>query len=64
MDGEELLRAQKKAMSLLGYNDRTEWELMDKLLKAGFSEEAVNGAIEYVKDMQCVLQIYTISQEA
>lgn len=45
MDGEELLRAQKKAMSLLGYNDRTEWELMDKLLKAGFSEEAVNGAI-------------------
>lgn len=54
MDGEELLRAQKKAMSLLSYNDRTEWELMDKLLKAGFSEEAVNGATEYVKSFHYI----------
>lgn len=54
MDAEELLRAQKKAMSLLSYNDRTEWELMDKLLRAGFSEEAVNGATEYVKSFHYI----------
>ena len=39
MDEEELLRAKKKAMSLLNYNDRTEWELMDRLANAGFSDE-------------------------
>lgn len=54
MNPEELLRAKKKAMSLLGYNDRTEWELMDKLFKAGFSEEAVNAATEYVKSFHYI----------
>lgn len=54
MNPEELLRAKKKAMSLLGYNDRTEWELMDKLFKAGFSEEVVNAATEYVKSFHYI----------
>ncbi len=54
MDEEELLRAKKKAMSLLNYNDRTEWELMDRLANVGFSEEAVNGAMEYVKSFHYI----------
>ena len=54
MDEEELLRAKKKAMSLLNYNDRTEWELMDRLANAGFSDEAVNGAMEYVKSFHYI----------
>lgn len=54
MDSEELLRARKKAMSLLNYNDRTEWELMDKLFSAGFSEEAVKDATEYVKSFHYI----------
>ena len=36
-------------MSLLKYMDRTEWQLRDKLAAKGFSEEAVEGAIDYVK---------------
>ncbi len=54
MDSEELLRAKKKAMSLLNYKDRTEWELMDKLAKAGFSEEAINGALEYARSFHYI----------
>lgn len=54
MDEEELLRAKKKAMSLLNYNDRTEWELMERLADAGFSGEAVNGAMEYVKSFHYI----------
>lgn len=46
---DELLEAKKKAMSLLKYMDRTEWQLRDKLAVKGFSEEAVDGAIDYVK---------------
>ena len=45
----ELLEAKKKAMSLLKYMDRTEWQLRDKLAAKGFSEEAVEGAVDYVK---------------
>lgn len=54
MDSEELSRAKKKAMSLLNYSNRTEWELVDKLTTAGFSEKAVNGALEYVKSFHYV----------
>jgi regulatory protein len=36
-------------MSLLEYMDRTEWQLRDKLAGKGFSDEAVDGAVEYVK---------------
>ena len=46
---DELLDAKKKAMSLLKYMDRTEWQLRDKLAAKGFSEEAVEGAVDYVK---------------
>lgn len=46
---DELLKAKKKAMSLLKYMDRTEWQLRDKLAAKGFSEEAVEGAVDYVK---------------
>lgn len=54
MGDEELSNAKKKAMSLLNYSSRTEWELLDKLAKAGFSEEAANGALEYVKNFHYV----------
>ena len=37
---DEILKAKKRAMLILQHNDRTEWELTDKLNKAGFSEEA------------------------
>lgn len=46
---DELLEAKKKAMSLLQHMDRTEWQLRDKLLTKGFSEDAVEGAVAYVK---------------
>lgn len=46
---DELLEAKKKAMSLLKYMDRTERQLRDKLAAKGFSEEAVEGAVDYVK---------------
>lgn len=46
---DELLDAKKKAMSLLEHMDRTEWQLRDKLTAKGFSEEAVDNAIAYVK---------------
>ena len=46
---DESLEAKKKAMSLLKYMDRTEWQLRDKLSLKGFSEEAIEEAIEYVK---------------
>lgn len=46
---DELLEAKKKAMSLLKYMDRTEWQLRDKLAAKGFSEEAMEGAVDYVK---------------
>ncbi len=46
---DELLEAKKKAMALLKYMDRTEWQLRDKLTSKGFSEEAVEEAVEYVK---------------
>ena len=41
---DELLEAKKKAMALLKYMDRTEWQLRDKLTSKGFSEEAVEEA--------------------
>lgn len=49
---DELLEAKKKAMSLLKYMDRTEWQLRDKLAAKGFSEEAVEGAVDYVKSFR------------
>lgn len=46
---DEILEAKKKAMSLLEHMDRTEWQLRDKLTAKGFSEEAVESAVAYVK---------------
>lgn len=51
---EENLRAKKKAMALLLHNDRTEWQLRDKLTKSGFSEEAVDEAVEYVRSFHYI----------
>lgn len=46
---EEILKATKKAMSLLQHMDRTEWELRSKLQRSEFSEEAIEAAIIYVQ---------------
>ncbi|MCR5690811.1 MAG: recombination regulator RecX [Eubacterium sp.] len=48
MEEEEIKKATKKAMDLLLLKDRTVKELQDRLAKAGFSPEAVKGAIDYV----------------
>jgi len=46
---EEQRQARKKAMKLLERMDRTEKGLSDRLLQAGFSEQAVLDAVSYVK---------------
>lgn len=46
---EEAHEAAKKAMRLLEHMDRTEKGLFDKLLQSGFSEEAAQEALRYVK---------------
>ena len=51
---DELLKAKKRAMLILQHNDRTEWELTDKLSKAGFSDEAVNEAVDYVRSFHYI----------
>lgn len=51
---DEILKAKKRAMLILQHNDRTEWELTDKLNKAGFSEEAVESAVEYVRSFHYI----------
>lgn len=51
---DEILRAKKKAMSLLQHMDRTEWELRSKLEKAGFAEEPIREAVEYVRSFHYI----------
>lgn len=51
---DENLIATKKAMSLLQHMDRTEWELRSKLNQTGFSEDAIDEAIAYVKSYHYV----------
>lgn len=46
--------ARKKAMSLLQHKDRTEWELTDRLLNAGFSDEETSDAVEYVRSFHYI----------
>ena len=46
----EVRDARKKALLLLEHMDRTERGLHDKLIQSGFSEEAAEEAISYVKD--------------
>ncbi|MDO4518870.1 MAG: regulatory protein RecX [Eubacteriales bacterium] len=49
MTSEEQKNARRKAMHLLEVMSRTEKGLSDRLRQAGFSEEAVIDAVEYVK---------------
>lgn len=51
---DEILKAKKKAMSLLQHMDRTEWELRSKLEKADFSNEAIDEAMEYVRSFHYI----------
>ena len=46
---EELKSARRKAMLLLEHMDRTEKGLSDRLRQAGFSEEAAEDAMNYVR---------------
>lgn len=46
---EEFKKARRKAMVLLEHMDRTEKGLSDRLRQAGFSREATEDAMEYVK---------------
>lgn len=48
-DETECRKAAKKAMDLLLRQDRTKKELLDRLHRAGFSEEAAKYVIEYVE---------------
>ncbi|MEE0956222.1 MAG: regulatory protein RecX [Eubacterium sp.] len=45
---EEMKASVRKAMNLLLYKDRSVKELNDRLSEAGFSQEAVRAALEYV----------------
>ena len=47
---EEMKKSAEKAMSLLLFQDRTEKELEHRLLQNGFSEDAVAGTMDYVKE--------------
>ena len=49
-DMEQQREARKKALRLLEHMDRTEKGLMDRLLRAGFSEKLAEDAVSYVKD--------------
>lgn len=42
-------RAKQKAMAILKYTDRTEYELKLKLKQADYTEEIISAAIDYVK---------------
>lgn len=46
---EQIVQAKKKAMKLLERQDRTQEQLVKKLKECGYPEEAVTGAVEYVK---------------
>lgn len=46
---EEMKKARRKAMALLVHMDRTEKGLSERLRQAGFSLEAVEDAVEYVR---------------
>ncbi len=48
-DAEEIKNCRRSAMQLLEYKSRTEKELLQKLRLKGFSEEAADDALSYVK---------------
>lgn len=48
------MQGRKKAMSLLRHNDRTRWELQDRMERAGFSEDVITDAITYVESFHYI----------
>lgn len=51
---ERFLLGKKKAMSLLAHNDRTRWELCNKLEKAGFEQDVIEDALAYVESFHYI----------
>lgn len=51
---ERFLQGRKKAMALLVHNDRTKWELCDRLTKAGFEEDVIEDALAYVESFHYI----------
>ncbi|RKI43757.1 regulatory protein RecX [bacterium D16-51] len=55
MDIEErFVQGRKKAMALLMHNDRTRWELCDRLGRAGFEQEVIEDAVAYVESFHYI----------
>ena len=51
---ERFLLGRKKAMALLTHNDRTKWELCDRLGRAGFEQEVIEDAVAYVESFHYI----------
>ena len=51
---ERFLLGRKKAMALLTHNDRTKWELCDRLGRAGFEQEVIEDAVSYVESFHYI----------
>lgn len=51
---EQFAAGRRKAMALLNFNDRTEWELRDRMKKSGFEEEVIEDAIAYVESFHYI----------
>ena len=51
---EKLLACRKKALSLLKYRDRTEWELVTRLEDQEFTEEEIEDAVAYVRSFHYI----------
>ncbi len=51
---ERFAAGRRKAMALLNFNDRTEWELRDRMKKSGFEEDVIEDAIAYVESFHYI----------
>lgn len=51
---DKFLQGRKKAMALLGYKDRTEWELRSKLEEAELEEAVIEDAVAYVESFHYI----------
>lgn len=51
---EKFNQGRKKAMAILLHNDRTEWELRDRLQRHGMEEEVIEDAIAYVESFHYI----------
>jgi regulatory protein len=51
---ERFLQGRKKAMALLNHNDRTRWELCDRMERAGFEPEVIADAVAYVESFHYI----------